>query len=141
MSKNFENFCKDSDNVQIVLGSHRQKFFNENGDKNKDLVYETGFFKYANGNYEEVDSNGIFKSYYEESEKIEYILNLFNGNLDGEYIRYYENGQICFLMNLNNNIRKNLIGYYENGELRITKEYLENGENITKEYLPSFLQK
>ena len=56
-----------------------------------------------------------------------------NGNLDGEYKHYYENGQICkYCFYKNGNLDGEYKRYYENGQIYVHKFY-KNGE-INGEY-------
>ena len=61
---------------------------------------------------------------YYPSEKTQFIVNFNRGALDGRWISYYENGQVCDSGALLNNLPDgNWISYYENGQPRMIVKF------------------
>lgn len=102
-------------------------------------IYVTSSF-YESGKlfYERQYETGYYKSYYESgSKKIE--ANYIEGELVGIWKKYYENGEVAWLVNYEDGYRQRAYkNFYENGELKIEGNNFRDkllGEE--KRYLPN----
>jgi len=75
--------------------------------------------------------DGEFIEYYESGE-IEFKINYLGGKRNGEFIDYYKSGEISSSRNyLDDNLHGELIYYYESGDIS-SKFYHINGKSVTE---------
>lgn len=92
------------------------------GKHNREIHYLPGKKKYVEGYVQDDKRNGEWKSYFEDGSTLKSIANYNDGQLDGSYKIFHENGKIW------------IDGQYKNGHCDGKWIYYDATGNITNEF-------
>ncbi|MDL2311759.1 hypothetical protein LJC68_02635 [Bacteroidales bacterium OttesenSCG-928-B11] len=92
------------------------------GEHNREVHYYPGKKKYAEGAVKDKEKEGEWKSYFEDGVTVRSVGNYKNGELNGIYQIFHENGQ------------KYVDGRYKEGMCDGKWSYYDQGGNLTKEF-------
>lgn len=92
------------------------------GEHNREVHYLPGKKKYIDGQVQNQQRNGEWKSYFEDGKTIRSIANYVNNQLDGKYQIFFENG------------KTSIEGYYKEGKCDGKWIFYDEEGKVTNEF-------